>query len=81
MNALKAQWTVTAGVIPGKEDPKHTCVWTYTSEDYHKDEETAREDHNKLTIFAEKSALANAYVLTLSHPSIVNWVKLEFIWL
>ena len=41
MKALKAQWRVTAGVIPGTPEEEHTLVHDYTSEDLAKDEQTA----------------------------------------
>lgn len=77
--ALKASWTVRAGVIPGTPDPKFTKVWTYTSEDSEKDAEIC--DLHDIAIFSQKRAAAADYYQQVSNPKRMNWATLEFLWL
>lgn len=79
LNALKASWTVTAGVIPEEPLPNFTKTWTYSSGDAETDrtQNTKPEDQ---AIFSKQRALAMDYYLQISLPHIVNWVELKFLW-
>lgn len=82
MNALKAMWTVSAGVIPGKALPEFERSYSYTSEDDAADK-AANSDKNPAyhSIFAKRRAEAIDYYLQVSLPQLNNWATIEFIWL
>ena len=81
LHALKAQWSVTAGVIPGQVMPEHTKVWHYLSEDYEEDQRTLARSDTEVTRFQAISKEAREYCDSLTDPRALNWVKLEWMWM
>lgn len=91
--ALKAQFTVTAGIIPGDAMPEYTRVWHYTSADLEHDSNVppmpeghkidmngpADQPHN--TRFTGMLIEANLYATGLVNPRMVNWVRLDWMWM
>lgn len=77
MNALKAQWVVTAELIPGHVIEELTRVWQYTSGDHERD----TKEEGPITLFMQKRNEAMGYCEALQDPSRVNIVRLEFMWL
>jgi hypothetical protein len=76
--ALKASWTVQAGLIPGKPIDAFSKRWEYTSEDHAKDDFLrAPSDH---ALFSKLRAEAMDYYLQVSQPSLNNWATITFIW-
>lgn len=71
---LKAQWLVTAELIPGHIKDELTRVWQYTSSDFEADRKDA-------VIFKRYREEASAYALELQDPAQNNIVRLEFMWL
>lgn len=94
MQAAKAAWVVTAGVLPGTIDDEYTLQLGYTSSDYEADKETADEndrimeeaetekelDEVKDTLFMQRRDRALEHAKEIMNPSRVNWVRVEFIW-
>jgi hypothetical protein len=81
MNALKAVWTVRAGVISGEEMEKYTKRWHYTSEERAKDDAGANPyDLAYHSTFAKLRAEAVDYYIQVSLPNALNWAELTFIW-
>jgi hypothetical protein len=76
--ALKASWTVRAGLTPGSPLLAFTKRWEYTSVDKAKDDQI-REPHEH-AIFSKLRAEALDYYLQMSQPHISNWAELVFIW-
>lgn len=74
MSAVKAQWVVSAELIPGTIIEELTRVWQYTSSDFQADGEDA-------AIFKRYREEANAYALELQNPAQNNIVRLVFMWL
>ena len=74
MLGMKGQFQVTAGILIGEPMDEYTKVWTYTSKDYD-------EDQKGENIFNRLKDGAYDYAKNLSNPGIVNWVKVQFIWL
>jgi hypothetical protein len=72
--ALKANWAVTAGLIPGTEMPEYSKGWFYTSGDWDKDE------WKRGAIWRGMADAAHGYAKELEDGGL-NWVKVEFIWL
>lgn len=82
MVALKGQWTVRAGVIPGQALENFTRVWRYTSQHDEKDRAAnPNRDPAYHSIFAKLRAEAMDYYLQVSLPQLNNWAAIEFIWL
>jgi hypothetical protein len=78
-HALKAQWIVTAGVIPGQKMDEYSKAWYYTSPDYEKDCERDPESTDP-NIFTTMLIEVNDYAMSITDPRTVNWVKMEFMW-
>jgi len=80
--ALKAQWTVHAGVIPGQSLPLFTRTWQYTSMeddlDRHDNPDGNPAFHSRLS---KMRAEVMDYYLQVSLPQLNNWATIEFIWL
>lgn len=81
--ALKAVWTVQAGVIPGTPESELTRQWNYTSADYDKDcrENTLPAQDQAVSIYLRMEAEASAYAASLRDPRQWNWVELRWMWL
>lgn len=74
MNALKAQWVVRAGLIPGEAMTEYSKAWSYTSKDY-------SDDGNKRGgIFFRAAVEADSYAGDLRDGGL-NWVTLEYLWM
>jgi hypothetical protein len=74
MTALKAQWAVYGGIMPGQDMAEYTMAWSYTSEDFEAD------GHVRGLRYHEKSALAHDYVRALEAGGL-NHARLEYLWL
>lgn len=74
MNALKAQWVVRAGLIPGDAMDDYSRAWSYTSNDYTADGGKRGERFTK----ADKEAHEWAGKL---RDGGLNWVTLEYMWM
>jgi hypothetical protein len=77
MEAAKAFWSVTAGVITGEAMQENSRQWGYTSSEYEKDMATPS---GQRTIFEQRDQEAHRYARSLTNPKYVNWVKCEFLW-
>jgi len=76
--ALKAQCTVTAGVIPGEMMSDHTRVWSYTGLDYVADQAIPADQPTRFSKMLDE---AHAYAKGLSNPAYLNWVKTIWMWM
>lgn len=84
MIGAKAFFVVTAGLLPEEFDPQHTRQWSYTSLDYEADKaaiDAMANNGSDGTKFLQCRNEALAYARDLIDPSVVNWVRLEFVWL
>ena len=76
--ALKAQWTVTAGLIPGRLMPEYTRAFQYTSADVEHDRNNggvnADDSHFRTT-----AREVNEYVMHLQSGG-MNFVDLNYVW-
>ena len=81
LQAAKAIFTVTAGVIPGSPMPEFTKQWGYTSGDYQTDVESLSQEPVGRSLFLERLDAAHAYGRSLTDPRAVNWVRIEFMWM
>lgn len=70
MNAAKAIWTVSGGIVHGT--PEFERRFSLTSEEWEQDGEIA---------FQEKQEQAVRAFQELGHPTMANWVTLELVWL
>jgi hypothetical protein len=75
--ALKASWTVVAGIIPGQPMNELARQWNYTSLDYEEDRRNGNAEDN---IFTARVREATEYLMQMNDPRRVNWAVLEFIW-
>jgi hypothetical protein len=75
----KAFWTVTAGVLMGERMPEYSKQWCYTSADYERDIENAEKEVSE-TNFMRMDREAHEYARSITNPSRVNWVRVEFLW-
>ena len=76
MNALKAAWTVRAGVVPGVPMAEYDRQWTLVSADWE-----GKSEVEKAEIFHAKADAASAYARQAMDPGRVNFVTVEFLWL
>jgi len=74
MVALKAQWAVYAGLLPGQDMTEHTKTWSYTSLDYDKD------GGARGFRWMGMGADAHAYAGQLAARGL-NHVRVEYLWL
>jgi hypothetical protein len=77
IKAAKALIEVVAGILPGTPMPEFTKRWEYTSEDYEQDRKALPDGP---TIFSERLMEAHNYAIGITHPSYVNWVRVDWIW-
>jgi hypothetical protein len=84
---LRCFWEVTAGIIPGEPMEELGKRWTITDEYIQTIREmTALTEEQWIEHFPEGSKLyqfqqeAFQYARSLSDPSKVNWVKVEWVW-
>ena len=74
MVALKAQWVVRAGLIPGDEMSEYTKAWSYTSVDFKEDGNARGERFSKMDMEAERYGAALRF-------GGLNWVNVEYMWM
>lgn len=72
--ALKAQWVVRGGFIPGEPMESYTEVWSYTSVHYEADGNRRGEE------FERMDAEASRHAARLRAGG-VNCVTLEYLWM
>ena len=78
--ALKAQWVVTAGVVPGESMKEYQKVWHYDS--YHFDKDVADREHSEIqSVFVATIKEVHDYAMSITDPSRINWVKTDFMWM
>lgn len=74
--SARAIWEVTAGLIPGQADAKHTRQFGITSRDW--------AAHMQTDLLLERWHQAVAYAtflqLMCAQGLEVNWVRIEFVW-
>lgn len=73
MNATKARWKITAGIIIGQPMDEYNKVFLYDSNMYESDKQGD-------VIFHTMADEAYYYAKTLTNPGMVNWVNVEFVW-
>lgn len=76
MNALKAIWTVTMGVVPGVPMPEYSRQWSLTSADL--DGKPLNEQGEAFRLRRDE---ATEYAADMQDPLKTNWVKMEFLWI
>jgi hypothetical protein len=77
MKACKALFEVRAGVISGVPIAEFSKRWTYDSEEFEQDRQTAQDQP---TIFSTRLQEAHDYAMGLSNPAHVNWVRVDWLW-
>jgi hypothetical protein len=75
--ALKAAWTIEAGLIPGVPRPEFTRRFEYTSDQAEQDADLEAHQHAE---FSKIRATAIDYYLQVSFPQVNNWANIAFIW-
>jgi len=70
---LRCAWEVTAGLIPGQPMQEYSRSWLLTSEAYYSPEGP---EH-----FKRLQQAASDYALSLQEPRMLNWVRLDWIYL
>jgi hypothetical protein len=76
MDALKALWTVSAGVVPGIPLPEVVKTWTLTSGEFYEEDGSPN-----WGAFHEKNDAAYGYARAISDPMRLNWVTVDFTWI
>ena len=76
MNALKATWTVTAGILIDKPIDEYSKRYTYTSKMQSED----RDGKYTPGHFDRIKDEAHDYARSLTDPRLLNWVDITFIW-
>lgn len=71
-SALRCYWRVSAGIVPGVEDPHHALGVAMTGEEWTSPE--------AVKLYRERQAQVFDYAKGLM-PSEINWVRVEFVWL
>ena len=91
--ALKARFTVQAGVIPGQAMEEYTKSWLYTSVDWEADaalpampegyelDRSGPLDQPHMSRFTRMMFEMERYAGTLIHPARCNWVRTEWLWI
>lgn len=74
MLVLKGQWTVTAGIIPGQVESQYTKSWLYNSDDL------ARDQYQNWSLWHQMKNEAHEYAKSITDPSKVNWVAVDWMW-
>lgn len=83
---VRCIWTVTAGVVPGIPMKEHTMRWVITSENW--EEENEMTDAQFKAKFPDGKSTyqkfrdeAHAYAAGLNHPTHLNWVRVDWMWM
>jgi hypothetical protein len=79
MNAQKAAWEVTAGLIPGQPMPEYTRVWSLQANEWADAEGFLLLPH-AIAFFNAQTAAAMEYARALMEPASLNWVRVDWIW-
>lgn len=74
MEALRAIWQVTAGLIPGEPMPEASKDWNYTASDYKED------GHKRGAKFEVMQREAQAHAAALWTGG-YNWVSVQYLWI
>ena len=77
MQRLKGCWEVVAGIIPNEPMQEYTKRFPYTSAEYEEDKKLSQDE---TTRFMDLMLDAHRYGSSLTNPSMVNWVRIDFIW-
>ena len=77
MKACKAIFEVTAGVIPGQVVAEYGKRWSYDSDEYERDSGTPQDQP---TIFSKRLDEVHEYAKGLANPALVNWVRVDWLW-
>lgn len=72
--AMKAYWSVRAGLIPGESVPEYGEQWVYTSQDFEADGNKRGER------FEANARKASDHARKLSAGGL-NWVEVRYLWL
>ena len=72
--ALKAQWVVQGGLIPGQPMEEYSRFWSYTSAHYEED------GGKRGNAFDTVQKEASEYATRLENGGL-NWVTLSYIWM
>lgn len=79
--AARCAWQVFAGIIPGVSIPGYTRTRGITSGQW--EEITNRPDmtpDHPDNLFTRYQREAHEYGVSITNPSAINWVRVEFIW-
>ena len=74
MAALKAQWVVAAGLVPGEPMERYGRTWQYTSTDYQLD------GNRRGAVFERCQQVVRDYVEYLQSAGL-NWVTQGYVWM
>lgn len=74
MNALKAQWKISAGILLGQPMEEFEKVFSYTSKMYD-------DDQRGSTHYLDMLNEVHDYAKSLSNPGIINWLTVDFVWI
>jgi hypothetical protein len=77
IQAAKAFINVSAGVLPASLMPEYSKRWVYTVDDYEADR---FRPEGQETTFAAYLREAYDYAKSITNPAVINWVKVEFMW-
>jgi hypothetical protein len=81
MESARILMEVTAGLIPGTTMPEHTMQFAITSDQWYaqgKYEGKAKEAQLEIL---QVYGFAQEYMRNLMNPKVVNWVRLDWIYL
>ena len=79
MIALKAQWSVQAGLVLGEPMPEFSRAWSYSSRDYENDGGTQEGLRAEGSKFLQCQEDAHRYAKLLEQGG-MNWVTLHYVW-
>lgn len=78
MVSARAAWEVTAGIIPGKPMQEFTRAWALLSDDWYGPD--GRPSDAGIAEFTRLQNVATEYARSLTDPSRLNWVRIDWIW-
>lgn len=78
---LRCYWQVTAGMIPGEIDPKHTRRYEITSHEWAQHERSGDPALLVMSRSLEAAAYASMLQLRSSAGREPNWVTIEYAWM
>lgn len=68
--AAKLIISVSAGLVPGQASGEHSRQWTLDAEEV-----------GDIEVYLAAQGAAVAYMMHLQNPQVVNWVRMDWIWL